>query len=1258
MACHAVASIKLNKRMKKMFPALILFFSLCSAPLFVAAQAETCVVNAQEVYNGYVIKKVWLQRYAMPSVAVSGMSYKDAQLPADAVPAPAEDVDIKLAMEQKRPLALIRVPAYSKDAAGNVRMLTGFSLTVTEDAATATQPPAAKTTDVTTSVLNTGTWYKIGVTKTGFHKIDAAFITSMGLDPAKINPSNVRVFGNGGRVLPEQNFLPRPADLIENAVRVNDDGNGTFNTGDYVVFYGVGPTGWNADSANNRFGHVKNIYTDTAYYFITFDKGSSLRVQDEAAAPGGNITVTEYNYYDVHDIDLVNPLGFGKTWYGEQFNALAGNLNQSFSFDLGAGASSVKCKVSAGTSGDPGNTFNVLLNGGLIGNLLFPTGTGDNAQMEIKTGEWESGAASNISVTMSFIPAGGSVGYLDYIEINARRQLSITGDQLSFRDLRSYGAGKVANYIVQGANGNTKIWDITNPQVPVALNGSLSGSTYTFSRDAATLHEFAAMNSLNLYAPAYVGTVANQNLHGLGQVDNIIVTHRDFLQYANELADYHRAHDNMRVAVVTPQQIYNEFSSGGQDISAIRDFVRMFYKRAGTDVNQMPRYLTLFGAASYDYKNRLPNNSNFVPVFESAESSYDLAAVLTDDFYGFLDDNEYIENPDLYNTLDIGIGRLPARTPADAANMVAKIKSYKSAATLGPWRIASTLVADNNDGAGEHMQDADEMGMHITETTHNLYNHSKIYIDAIPVITTPAGPRCPNASAAISDRVYKGTMLINYSGHGNTQVWTEERILTPEDFNKWNNEYMLPFMVTATCDYGQFDHPQYVSAGEQLVIRKGGGVISMLTTTAAVFANYNKKLNTIFLNAQLAQNAEGKWHTFGEASRIGKNATYATSKLANELANYRKFALLGDPALAPNFPEHFVEIEGITEVATSSAADTIKALGEYRIDGRVHDVDGNTLTGFNGILSVSIFDKPRTISTITTVNKTFQLQDNLVYKGKVSVTDGKFSYSFIAPKDINYYFGTGKISQYAQNGITDAAGADTNLSVGGFSAHPVISDEPPVVQPYINDSLFQNGGITGTNTSLYVAISSKTGINVSGNKLGHDLTGVLDGNIEQPYILNDYYETAPNTYKRGFVNFPINGLADGKHTIKVKAWDVNNNSGEGSVDFIVLDGKLMAIENLGNYPNPFSGETHFVFEHNHPEEELDVKINIYNSAGALVKGIAKVFTPTGSRSAEITWDGTDNNGARLPSGVYVYRLLITTEKGYKSSAYQKLVIVR
>jgi hypothetical protein len=1245
--------------MKKIRSTLfLLLFAAVSLPAF--AINTTYEINNKEQRNGYIIKKIWLTNYARPRVSLSALNFSPSALPAGATLARPEQFTVILGMERKRPFAVVKIPAYSAGTSqGIVDELNSCTMTVEETDQPARQTTtAAKTTDVTTSVLATGTWYKIGITKTGFYKIDYAFLKSMGLAASGITSSNIRIFGNGGNMLSEANYVPRLSDLTENAVSMNDGGDNTFNDGDYLVFYGTGPLGWQKDSINNGFSHVQNLYSDTAYYFITIDKGAGLRIAGQGSAPAGNVNVTDFNYYDVHDEDLVNPVGIGKSWYGEQFIPVAANLTQTFTFNLGASISQLSCKVSFAATGPSGNSYSLSLNGGNMGGAYFSTGTGGDQVMAETTAVYTgicNAAVANVAVT--FGPSvSSSIGYLNYIEINGRRPLVMSGDQMSFRDWNSVGAGHIASYTLQGANGNTRVWDVTNPQVPVVMNGSLGGSNYSFASDARMLHEFAAYSSTNLYTPSFAGTVANQNLHGTGQVDCIIVTYKDFLPQANELADYHRK--NMSVVVATTDQIYNEFSSGSQDLSAIRDFARMFYKRAGADSTKMPRYLVLFGGASYDYKNRLSNNSNFVPVFESKESTYDLNSFSTDDFYGFLDDSEDIENTNYLNALDIGIGRLPARSVNDAKALVTKITGYKTAATLGPWRIQSMLVADNNDGAGCHMCDAEDMAQAITASSKNLYNESKVYLDAIPTVQTPAGDRCPNANASINENVYRGVFVINYNGHGNTEVWADERILSQDDFNTWNNANMLPFMITATCDFGQFDHPQYVSAAEEMVLRQNGGVISVLTTTAAVYANYNNELNSKFLTGQFTQNANSLWNAFGDASRIGKNATYVSSTNGGELANFRKFSLLGDPALSPNFPEHFVYLDSLMDDATHLRTDTINALGAYTASGSVHDKNGTLLSDFNGLLSVTIYDKPRVIATITSANATFKMQDNIVYKGKVSVVNGLYQFTFIAPKDINYYFGTGKVSTYAQNATTDGAGVDTGLAVGGFSAHPVLSTVPPIVKPYINDTLFLNGGITGSNTSLYVSIYSETGINVTGNKLGHDLTGVLDGNIESPYTLNDYYETEPNTYQRGFISFPIAGLADGKHNIKVKAWDVNNNSGEGSVDFIVLDGTVVGIQNLMNYPNPFSNLTHFVFEHNHPEEELNVKINIYNTAGSLVKNIEQVFTPTGSRSNEITWDGTDNNGERLPSGMYVYRTLITTEKGFKSTAYQKLVIVR
>jgi len=1240
---------------------------LLLASLHARAFEGVFTVTGKDIHGGYVIERLRLSAPVKPQITLSSLTWKgDATLPTGVTPGTPDQYQVILSIDRKVPYAIIRIPAYSL-VNGRVQQLAGFTLTMNEPPATLAKPNP-RTNDVTTSALNSGTWYKIGITKTGFYKIDYSFLTTMGVNPANINPANVRILGNGGAMLPEGNGASRPIDLLENSVQVNDNGDNVFDNGESLIFYGTGPMAWYKDSLNQRFRHQANLYSDTAYYFISFNSGAGKRVGLQPSVPAANVTVTDYNYRDVHEQDLVNPAAQGKNWFGEQFSQALGNTTQSFTFNPGSYISSLYCAVSFASTSATGNCrYSAAVNGSYVGGDTFSGATTGDQVMNLQSfGGSVSCNSATASVAVTFYPSdGGSIGYLDYVELNGRAALVCSGDQLGFRDWASVGAGHIAAYKLAGANSSTRVWDVTNPQTPVVMNGSFDGSNYNYSQDASTLHEFAAMNSSNVFVPKYVGTVPNQNLHGLGPADLVIVTYPGYIDQANRLKAYHEgAPDNMRVTLATTTQVYNEFSSGAQDISAIRDFAKMFYDRAGSDSTMLPKYLLLFGGASYDYKSRLPNNCNFVPLYESSESRNDLDSYSGDDYFGFLDDAEDINYDLLMNTLDIGVGRLPARSTDDATNMVDKIIGYRTPATLGPWRISATIVADKScdggafDGAGQHMDDAELMAAAVATCGSNNYNEQKIFVDAMPIVSTPAGARCPIANAALNEQVFSGTFLINYNGHGNPTVWSSERILTGDDFNQWNNKHSLPFMVTATCDFGQYDHPQFVSSAEQMVVRKDGGVIAILTTTQAVYHNFNDTLNLHYLQQQFTPGAGGAHPTFGEAGRRGKNVTYVTSTNGQELVNFRKFALLGDPALTPDFPENVARIDSVIDGFSGAPADTVKALGAYTVKGSVRDLGGNVMSGFNGTAYVAFYDKPRNIITISGCYETYALQDNIVYKGRVTVTNGVFSFSFIAPRDLNYDFGAGKISLYADNGATDAAGNNNAVIVGGYSDHPVLSSEPPIVKAYLNDTLFRNGGITGSSTSLYATFYDKTGINVSGTNIGHDLTAVLDDNVDAPYILNNYYETAPNTYQYGYVSFAISGLTDGRHSLKVRAWDVNDNVGEGTVDFVVVNGKVTDIEQLGNYPNPFSGTTHFVFEHNHPFEQVVAEIEIYNVAGALVKNIKSDFTTTDSRTIDITWDGADNQGRRLPSGVYVYRLNLTADGKYKSSAYQKLVIVR
>lgn len=1246
--------------MKKFFSSLALLTAA-----FVSAKAGekySFHVAADEISNGYIVKRIWLSNYARPQISITGTSFKNiSAIPANSLPSSPDKFDLQMGMEQKRPFALVRIPAYMNS--NGLKELTDVSLDVTENLNSASNPQF-KTAHAANSVLASGNWYKIAVSNTGIVKLDFDFLSKLGVDPSSISPANIRVFGYGGNMLSEDNAKPKKDDLAENAIYVNDGGDGHFDKGDYVLFYGLGPMTWTADLANGKFHHTKNLYTDKGYYFLNFD-APGKRIGVSESLNNSTVSVNSFSDYAVHEEDLSNPVAFGKIWWGEKFDVNAGTTSQSFNFNLGQviGDATVKVAV-ASVSDASSNVFNVSFNGQALGTcLLGHSAVNSNDDPITGTeGEWQvSTSGGNVSVGLNYKAGQGSgivaqAGYLGYIEINMRKALSITDASLLFRDLSSVGSGNIASFQVGNANSSTQIWDVTDPQNPVLVRGTLNGSTYTFNREASTLHEYAAINNSQVNTPDFIGKVANQNLHGLDFTDFIIVTHPDFISAANDLADFHRQHDNMKVIVVTVQDIYNEFSSGAQDISAIRDFVKMFYDRAGTDITKMPKNLLLFGDASYDYKDRLANNTNYVPTYEDAESYNIQNNYCNDDFFAFLDDSENINNMNIANALDVGVGRLPVASLSDANAMVNKIKEYKSAASLGPWRVSTTLIADNEDEAGPHMSDGEIMDS-VIQTNSKDYNATKVYLDATKMVSTPGGLRAPDANKEIDDQVYKGTLLLNYNGHGNDDVLAHERIVTQDDYTKWNDIHQMPFMVTATCEFGRYDQPTVVSAGERIILKNNGGAIASLTTVQQVYQGSNQVLNRDFLNAQFKRNSDGHYNSFGEAFRLGKNVTYSSGN--GDLVNFRKFALLGDPALTPDMPMYNATADSVIDAATMKPTDTVSALGAYIVKGRVRDLNGNVMTDFNGRLSVTFFDKPHTVNVVTYfAPKSFKVNNSIIYKGKATVTNGEFSFSFIAPKDINYEIGKGKISLYGENGETDGAGFDTTYKVGGYSDNPVIENNPPIVMPYIGDTLFISGGITGPNTLLYVKLKDETGINVSGNGVGHDLIAVLDDNIESPYVLNDYYETDPNTYKTGFVSYPLYNLPEGKHRLTVKAWDVNNNSGTGYVDFEVVNGNVVKVQHLLNYPNPFRDVTHFVFEHNHPDETLNTEINIYNTSGVPVRNLKESFLATGSRSNEIVWDGTDNNGAKLPAGVYLYRVKIATEKGIQTLAYQKIVLLR
>ena len=803
----------------------------------------------------------------------------------------------------------------------------------------------------------------------------------------------------------------------------------------------------------------------------------------------------------------------------------------------------------------------------------------------------------------------------------------MNNDYLQFRDAESVSSSELGKYVISNANASTLVWDVSDVLNVKIVPTNLVGTEVSFLDSLSILRTYIAFNG-NFKKVELVGEIENQNLHILGSdVEYVIVSHPDFLSAANRLAEFHNIYDDLTSVVVTPQQIYNEFSSGKQDVSAIRDFFRMLYKRT----NSKFKYALLFGDGSYDNKERINNNTNYIPTFQSKNSLSPTLSYVTDDFYALLDDNDGNFTNDL---IDIGIGRLPVKSLSEANDMVDKIEKYYSSETLGDWLNSVTFIADDGDAkdGNLHMSQADNLADYI-DTNYQNINIEKIYLDSYPQESTPGGPRSPQAQDAINRRIDNGSFLVNYTGHGGPLGWTQERILEVDQINNWDNEYRLPLFMTATCKFSCFDDPEKTSAGEYVLLNKDGGAIALLTTTRLVYANPNYTLNTNFVDVLFEKNN-------GEYPRLG-DLYKSTKVLSGSGANTRNFILLGDPAISLSYPKH--------SISTTTIPDTIRALEEVTINGKITDDNGVLLDNFNGIVYPTVYDKEIVSYTLGQESCTpmpFRNQDNVIYKGEASVESGEFSFSFVVPKDIENNYAHGKVSLYAKNDDgEDASGYDDSFIIGGVAEEIIYDYDGPSISLYMNTRDFISGGMTNRNPFLLVDIQDLSGINTVGNGIGHDITAILDNNTSNPFILNDYYKSDLDDYQKGVVEFPLENLELGEHTITFKVWDVFNNSSEGSINFYVTEGDILIISEFLNYPNPFYGNTDFYFQHNQSAQNIDVSIEIYSITGAHTKTLSNSFYDDGYRIGPIRWDGRNEYGRNVSAGLYIAKLNIELEDG-------------
>ncbi|WP_239020990.1 type IX secretion system sortase PorU [Pontibacter arcticus] len=1178
----------------------------------------------------------------------------------------APDVYIINTKENRLPVSLVTIlPVRRNPQTNQLEKLTSFSYTYTSGQSTQAVFQSIKAANFTSnSVLSAGNWYKLAITETGIHKIDKGVLQKLGIDVRSINPKTIQLFGNGGGMLPQPNSAPRPNDLQENAVMVSGEADGKFDDNDFILFYGQGPHTWQYDAAQKKFSHSYNVYSDTAYYFLRvgYEPGARIAVRGQAA--GATQSITTYNERAFYENDLRNMVLSGREWYGEEFSSF--NPERVFQFAASGLAPGSELKLTAAlmANSSVNSSFAVKLNNQLLGSQSI-TGRGgaDYHPEGVKStrtytlNQQAIGNATELKASVQFNPEGNSaaLGYLNYLELEYERQLQLYGEQTAFRSLASMNSA-VSTFTVGGAPAASIIWDVTTPTRPVLQETSINNG-FSFSAPTDVLREFVVFRNTAGIKPTPVGKVANQNLHALnlnGTTDLVIVTHPQFLSEAKRLAEYRSRKSNLHVQVVTTQQIYNEFSSGAQDVTAIRDFMRMVYSRSRKSGDEKV-YLLLFGDASYDYKNRQLVNTNFVPVYQSRESLHPIYSYSSEDYYGFLDDEEGEWQEDLTgdHLLDIGIGRLPVKTPSEAAIVVNKIIAYESPQHFGKWRNQITFVADDAD-FNEHQQDSEFLATYL-ETTAPVYTSNKVYIDLYPQIAQGNGSqRAPEANAALDKAIEQGSLLINYTGHGNELTLASEQILTMAQIKSWRNKDKLAFLLTATCEFGRYDDPARASGAEAALLHPEGGVIGLLTTTRPVYSFNNRILNRNFFKSAFAGNAI----RLGDVMLQTKNTSITDGLNGAGDVNNRNFTLLCDPTLQLAQPALQAQITQFN--GKPLAQDTLSALGKVTLAGSILS-DAGINSAFTGQLHLTVYEKPVTRYTLgdeNTAKMPVQLRENIIYDGKASIKNGLFEVSFVVPKDIDPRIGAGRITLYASNNQNEAMGAATHFLVGGIAKDQAADNTPPTIKVYMQDESFVFGGVTNNNPLLLAKLFDDNGINTAGIGTAHELTATLDGKPDHLIVLNDYYTSEPDTYQEGRIRYNLKDLAPGPHSLKLRAWDTHNNSSEEYIEFIVSNDSKIALEHVLNYPNPFSTKTTFHFDHNRAGETIEIQVQIFTVSGKLIKTLEATAYNSPTHLAALTWNGRDEYNDLLARGVYIYKVNIRSQQdGSKTSKFEKLVIL-
>jgi hypothetical protein len=1109
------------------------------------------------------------------------------------------------------------------------------------------------------SVLASGTWVKIETAEEGIYKLDAPYLRSIGLEPVSRPLTDVKVFGGDGRNLPENLATPRSADLPQLAPEyVDKNSNGIFDADDYILFYAQGVTGWTYDPVQKQFSHYGNPYTFSNYYFVSLGAAAPVKsVQNVSVTNAVPDSLRTVRGKAVFDEDKYNFDQSGQDWVSAPINA--------------GETRTVSTKLHGWVAGTP-VTYQYV---------VYARAT-ENTTMSVDEGSQSLGTASFAYVqfdeyhyfaspdTRQFTitplltdqrsmvkfkynsTSNISTAYIGWLRMFYTMQLTAVGNALAFTapdtsgtvafDIDGFTRNDITAYEVSGFHSVRKVqYQLQQQTGAVVLKDTAS---------AGSVRRYYLCTPDQFKTPKSAVKIGNTNLHAQTGAEFVIITHNDFTAEALRLKQHKESLPGAKrisTTVVDVDSIFNEFGLGMPDPTAVRDFIRY----AVEQWTIKPKYVLFFGDASYDYRGLLKLDRSFVPAYETPESNIKISTYAIEDYFSYI-------NPLTGPTVALAHGRLTPKTRDEAKTLVDKIIQYETGMQKGPWKNKVTLVADDmwtpaNAFESDHIYQTETIAQ---MAVNRGFDVKRIYMEEYPTVFASTGRRKPAVREAILDMInVKGSVLLNFVGHGNPKLWAHENVLTQDDVrNYFVNGDKLTFIVAATCDWGRFEEAGETSSAEDVVLSKKGGAIGVFSANRAVYSSENALINQKFYEYLMSVSPSMR---LGDAYMLAKNSLVSYSYLENK----QKYFLLGDPTMTLAAPEGSIVIDSIL-AAAGGKADSLRALEKITIKGTVRDSANAVMTGFNGTATLTVNDAEfkhfvPPVSSRISGDDYFSYQENgsVIYSGQASITNGVMSASFIVPKDISYTNKNGRASVYFSGAGFDGRGYDKTFVVGGTNPSAPADSAGPEITIYFDDPGFRSGDLVSENPTLFVSLKDSNGINSSTRGIGHRLEAWIDGSAKS-MDLTGYYQGKTDSYKEGSASLALTDLPEGNHTISVRAWDVYNNSSTAEASFVVASGSSLSIQQLFNIPNPVSTTTAFTFQHNQ-SIPIDVTIYIYTVSGRLVHTIERPAVP--DRFVKIDWNRRDRDGDEVGNGVYFYKVTAKTIDGrFTSEAVGKLAVVR